>query len=105
MGTLKSHSNPKKINVFSFIKYEHLLAGISGGVTSTLILHPLDLIKIRFAGKDIFRIYFQHLIRNILNLSSKDESYFSNLYYGHTCSGKSSRLLMSQQHKKKQDFF
>jgi solute carrier family 25 folate transporter 32 len=28
-----------------------LVAGISGGVTSTLILHPLDLIKIRFAGK------------------------------------------------------
>lgn len=37
-------------NVFSHVKYEHLLAGISGGVTSTLILHPLDLIKIRFAG-------------------------------------------------------
>lgn len=37
-------------NVFSHVKYEHLLAGISGGVTSTLILHPLDLLKIRFAG-------------------------------------------------------
>ena len=34
-----------------FIHYEHLVAGISGGVTSTLILHPLDLIKIRFQGK------------------------------------------------------
>lgn len=37
--------------LFSHIKYEHLVAGISGGVTSTLILHPLDLIKIRFAGE------------------------------------------------------
>lgn len=39
-------------NVFSHVKYEHLVAGISGGVTSTLILHPLDLIKIRFAGNN-----------------------------------------------------
>ncbi|XP_052899080.1 mitochondrial folate transporter/carrier isoform X2 [Anopheles moucheti] len=34
------------------VKYEHLMAGISGGVTSTLLLHPLDLIKIRFAVND-----------------------------------------------------
>ncbi|XP_044741427.1 mitochondrial folate transporter/carrier [Chrysoperla carnea] len=34
------------------VKIEHLIAGISGGVTSTLILHPLDLIKIRFAVND-----------------------------------------------------
>ncbi len=32
-------------------KYEHLLAGVSGGVVSTLVLHPLDLLKIRFAGR------------------------------------------------------
>ena len=32
-------------------KYEHLVAGISGGVASTLVLHPLDLLKIRFAGE------------------------------------------------------
>ncbi|XP_037946100.1 mitochondrial folate transporter/carrier [Teleopsis dalmanni] len=41
-----------KYNVFSHVKYEHLVAGISGGVTSTLVLHPLDLIKIRFAVND-----------------------------------------------------
>ena len=34
------------------VKYEHLLAGVSGGVVSTLILHPLDLLKIRFAVDD-----------------------------------------------------
>lgn len=39
-----------KLKLSSHVKYEHLVAGISGGVTSTLILHPLDLIKIRFAG-------------------------------------------------------
>lgn len=31
----------------------HMVAGIGGGVVSTLILHPLDLIKIRFQGKYI----------------------------------------------------
>ncbi|KAK0087878.1 hypothetical protein PV325_013867 [Microctonus aethiopoides] len=35
--------------VLSHFKYEHLVAGVSGGVVSTLMLHPLDLIKIRFA--------------------------------------------------------
>ena len=34
------------------VKYEHLLAGISGGTVSTLLLHPLDLLKIRFAVDD-----------------------------------------------------
>ena len=33
-------------------RVEHAVGGISGGVVSTLVLHPLDLIKIRFAGKD-----------------------------------------------------
>jgi len=29
---------------------EHFISGVSGGTVSTLILHPLDLIKLRFAG-------------------------------------------------------
>ncbi|XP_064547737.1 solute carrier family 25 member 32 [Drosophila montana] len=45
-------SSPPKFNVFAHVKYEHLVAGVSGGVASTLILHPLDLIKIRFAVND-----------------------------------------------------
>ena len=36
---------------FRAVRMEHLFAGITGGVVSTLILHPLDLLKIRFAGK------------------------------------------------------
>ena len=30
------------------IQWEHLVSGMTAGVVSTLILHPLDLIKIRF---------------------------------------------------------
>lgn len=55
MTTIKSSggaSPSRKITVLSHVKYEHLVAGISGGVASTLILHPLDLIKIRFAVND-----------------------------------------------------
>ena len=35
----------------SGIKYEHLVSGVAGGTLATLVLHPLDLIKVRFAGK------------------------------------------------------
>lgn len=50
----RSHSSVPKptTGLLSHIKYEHLLAGISGGAISTLILHPLDLMKIRFAVSD-----------------------------------------------------
>lgn len=50
---MKTASGPSNsgLTVLKHMKYEHLVAGITGGVTSTLILHPLDLIKIRFAGK------------------------------------------------------
>lgn len=36
--------------IFGHVKIENLVAGLSGGVVSTLVLHPLDLVKIRFAG-------------------------------------------------------
>ncbi|XP_064194115.1 solute carrier family 25 member 32-like [Anguilla rostrata] len=38
--------------LFSHVRYENLAAGLSGGVVSTLVLHPLDLVKIRFAVSD-----------------------------------------------------
>lgn len=50
MAAMKTNGSTRKTTLFSTIRYEHLVAGFSGGVTSTLILHPLDLIKIRFAG-------------------------------------------------------
>lgn len=37
--------------IFRHVRYENLVAGVSGGVLSNLALHPLDLVKIRFAGK------------------------------------------------------
>ena len=40
------------------VKWEYFAAGISGGVVSTLVLHPLDLVKIRFQGKFFFDIQF-----------------------------------------------
>lgn len=44
-------STLERQSITRFVRYEHLLAGVSGGVTSTLVLHPLDLIKIRLQGK------------------------------------------------------
>nr|CAD7455042.1 unnamed protein product [Timema tahoe] len=39
-------------SLLSHVKYEHLIAGIFGGVASTVLLHPLDLIKVRLAVND-----------------------------------------------------
>lgn len=60
--TMKNPNVRGKFSIFSHLKYEHMIAGISGGVTSTLLLHPLDLIKIRFAGELQFAISFLCLI-------------------------------------------
>lgn len=40
------------------VRYEHLVAGVSGGVVSTLVCHPLDLIKVRF------QVYEGHALAN-----------------------------------------
>ncbi|XP_007427666.1 mitochondrial folate transporter/carrier [Python bivittatus] len=45
-------SAPTAKPLFRHVRYENLLAGLSGGVVSTLVLHPLDLVKIRFAVND-----------------------------------------------------
>jgi len=39
-------------SIWSGVRYEHLVAGVGGGLVSTLCLHPLDLLKIRFAVHD-----------------------------------------------------
>lgn len=41
--------NPKASFTTHF-RWEYMAAGIAGGVASTTVLHPLDLIKIRFQG-------------------------------------------------------
>ncbi|KAH0951651.1 hypothetical protein HN011_011232 [Eciton burchellii] len=54
MSTIKNTGTPgaSRLNLLNNFKYEYFVAGISGGVVSTLMLHPLDLIKIRFAVND-----------------------------------------------------
>ena len=44
------------LSFFSGVKYEHLLAGLTGGVVATLATHPFDLIKLRFAGEIVHHI-------------------------------------------------
>jgi len=56
-NTMKSAPNSSLnfsgvLSTFRAVQLEHLVAGISGGVVSTLLLHPLDLLKIRFAVDD-----------------------------------------------------
>lgn len=46
-------STPPARPLFRHVRYENLVAGMSGGVISTLVLHPLDLVKIRFAGETL----------------------------------------------------
>ena len=43
-------TNSKRTRFLDHIKFVHLFAGVSGGIISTLALHPLDLIKVRFQG-------------------------------------------------------
>ncbi|XP_012673695.1 solute carrier family 25 member 32a [Clupea harengus] len=61
------------LRLFSHIKYENLAAGLSGGVISTMVLHPLDLVKIRFAVSDGLQMRPQydgmvHCMRSIWQL-------------------------------------
>ena len=39
---------PALLNYIGTVQLRHMVAGISGGVVSTLLLHPLDLLKIRW---------------------------------------------------------
>ena len=42
---------PRASSVLEGVRYEHLVSGVAGGVVAAQILHPLDLIRIRFSGK------------------------------------------------------
>jgi len=52
------------------IKYEHMLAGLSGGVVSTLVLHPFDLIKVRFQVNDGTVIQNRQVYTGVVNAFS-----------------------------------
>lgn len=57
--------------------HEYLIAGLLGGVTSTLVLHPLDLLKVRFAVSDgqskLKKDY--RSIRNAVSTIAREEGY------------------------------
>lgn len=74
MAAMKTNGSTRKTTLFSTIRYEHLVAGFSGGVTSTLILHPLDLIKIRFAGMIAFP-------PTVLHGNNNGSNFFDNSMY------------------------
>ncbi|XP_022710153.1 mitochondrial folate transporter/carrier-like isoform X1 [Varroa jacobsoni] len=65
------------------LQFEPMLAGIAGGVTSTLILHPLDLLRIRLAVNDgQLKTRPQYLgIRNALTKIVREEG-VKGLYRG-----------------------
>ena len=54
MGVANSMEGEKvygsPLSFLSQLRYRHLVAGVAGGVTSTLLTHPFDLIKLRLAG-------------------------------------------------------
>lgn len=50
MSSFKTENNENSFS--NIVKYEYLVAGISAGIVSTLAVHPLDVIKIRFEVHD-----------------------------------------------------
>lgn len=77
------NGSQQPFNLMDHVKYEHMIAGVSGGVTSTLVLHPLDLLKVRFAvndGRVKCRPQYQGL-RNAVTMILRDEGY-RGLYRG-----------------------
>lgn len=64
------------------MSYEHLVAGTVGGLTSTVILHPLDLLKVRFAVSDGSKLKKNYSgIRKAISTIIKEEG-FRGLYKG-----------------------
>ena len=48
---------PGLMNLVGHVQVRHMIAGMSGGVVSTLLLHPLDLLKIRYLS-----VILQHIL-------------------------------------------
>lgn len=81
-------SRPVTKSLIHHIKWEYLAAGVSGGVVSTLVLHPLDLVKIRFQVHEGYGVAVRerpqysgviHAMRSIFNTGG-----FTGLYQGVT---------------------
>lgn len=78
----ENYKNSSGFKLISQIKYQHLVAGVSGGLTSTLILHPLDLLKIRLAVNDGLKNRPKyHNLRNAIGQIIREEG-VRGLYRG-----------------------
>ena len=81
-------STLERQSITRFVRYEHLLAGVSGGVTSTLVLHPLDLIKIRLQGKMQWKtsyIWYGFVGFSFLSLKKKNSPVLRIIAYYYNC--------------------
>lgn len=70
----EANVTPPVKGILRHLKWEHLVAGVSGGAASTLLLHPLDLVKIRFQGKK------KMLLRTPNKYPSQAWSYFQHAW-------------------------
>ena len=84
-STSNCSQNSSPFSWVRHLKYEHMVAGVSGGVTSTIVLHPLDLLKVRYAANDgtvAARPVYKGL-RQAVSMILKEEG-FRGLYRGVT---------------------
>jgi len=63
---MAKHHASFELSFCDHIRWQHLVAGVTGGVLSTLIVHPLDLIKIRFQGLSCQFISYIHICVKML---------------------------------------
>ena len=71
---------PALLNILGPVQFRHMIAGMSGGVVSTVILHPLDLLKIRFAVDDGTAGKSNHIGQAVKNIVRSEG--LSGLYRG-----------------------
>lgn len=83
----EANVTPPVKGILRHLKWEHLVAGVSGGAASTLLLHPLDLVKIRFQVNEgahtvghVDRPEYRGIIHAFRSIQKS--SGFSGLYQG-----------------------
>ncbi|KJH46185.1 hypothetical protein DICVIV_07746 [Dictyocaulus viviparus] len=54
-------------------KYEHLISGFAGGVVSTVVCHPMDLLRIRYSGEFSVSLLLANLYYSRKAIISADE--------------------------------
>ena len=51
-NTMQSGGTKNHASFISLLRLEHLAGGVVGGVVSSLVTHPFDLVKLRLAGEE-----------------------------------------------------